>query len=107
MKFTLIHYTEGWDTGACVELSAFPPLGTLVKASNEESFEDIYYVDNILLADGGENYLFVRPYEGYGRMAPLTELDRTTEAVAEGLKEVTKAVDFATDVISGHLICIR
>ena len=104
MKFTLRHYTEGWHTGACVELSTLPPLGTLVKAGGEESFEDIYYVDNILLADGGENYLMVRPFEGYGQRAPLTELDRTTEAITEGLKEVTKAVDFATDVISGNLI---
>lgn len=99
MKFTLIHYTEGWSTGGCVELSALPPLGTLVKANDEESFDDIYYVDNVLFADGGENYLLVRPFEGYGQMAPLTEADRTNEAI----KELTEAVDNLGDNLLGVL----
>lgn len=78
-----------------MELSTLPPLGTLVKSGYDgsEAFDDIYYVDNILLADGGENYLLVRPFEGYGERAPLTEADRATEAVTEAVKELTEAVD--------------
>jgi hypothetical protein len=72
-----------------------PPLGTLVKSNDEsvESYDDIYYVDNIMFTDGGENYLFVRPFEGYGKRAPLTENDRIVEA----LKELTQAVDNLSD----------
>jgi hypothetical protein len=58
-----------------------------------ESYDDIYYVDNIMFTDGGENYLFVRPFEGYGKRAPLTENDRIVEA----LKELTQAVDNLSD----------
>ena len=94
-SFTLIHYTEGWRIGESISLSVVPPLGTLVKSNDEsvESYDDIYYVDNIMFADGGENYLFVRPFEGYGKRAPLTENDRIVEA----LKELTQAVDNLSD----------
>lgn len=96
-SFTLIHYTQGWGLGESISLSAIPPLGTLVKSNDEsvESYDDIYYVDNIMFTDGGENYLFVRPYVGYGRMAPLTESDRLQESV----KELTSAVDNLSDNI--------
>lgn len=99
--FTLIHYTEGWEVGAQVALSAIPLLGTLVKADDEalESYNDIYYVDNVLFADGGENYLFVRPFEGYGQRAPLTENDRLQESI----KELTNAVDNLSDNIMREL----
>lgn len=102
MKFTLIHYTEGWQTGATVDLSTLPPLGSLVKADDDssEDFEDIFYVDNIMLADGGENYLFVRPYVGYGIMAPLTEADRISETIEEAKKEIIKKLDEIDDRVT-------
>lgn len=97
MVFTLIHYTEGWRIGATVTLSTTPAAGTLVKASldSPDDYTDIYYVDNVLFSDGGENYLFVRPWEGYGEMAPLTEIDR----LREGIKEIAEAVDNLNDNI--------
>lgn len=102
MKFTLIHYTEGWHTGATVNLSTLPPLGSLVKANDNssEDFEDIFYVDNIMLADGGDNYLFVRPYVGYGIMAPLTEADRISETIKEAKKEIIKKLDEIDDRVT-------
>lgn len=102
MRFTLIHYTEGWHTGATVNLSTLPPLGSLVKANDNssEDFEDIFYVDNIMLADGGENYLFVRPYVGYGIMAPLTEADRISESIKEAKKEIIKKLDEIDDRVT-------
>ena len=94
-SFTLIHYTQGWHTSSRITLSEIPPLGTLVKAydADIDNYNDIYYVDNIMFTDGGENYLFVRPFEGYGKRAPLTENDRIVEA----LKELTQAVDNLSD----------
>ena len=102
MKFTLIHYTEGWQTGATVDLSTLPPLGSLVKADDDssEDYEDIYYVDNIMLANGGENYLLVRPYVGYGIMAPLTEADRISETIQEAKKEIIKKLDEIDDRVT-------
>lgn len=97
MKFTLIHYTEGWTTGGCVELSTLPPIGTLIKSGAPECYNDIFYVDNILLADGGENYLLVRPFEGYGYRAPLTESDRLAESIREAQKEITQKLDDVQD----------
>lgn len=101
ITFTLIHYTEGWTLGATVALSAVPAVGSLVKSTFDapEDYSDIYYVDNVLWSDGGENYLFVRPYEGYGEMAPMTEIDRLKEAV----EEVTSAIDNLTDNIMSKL----
>ena len=95
MQFTLIHYTDGWRIGATVTLSGTPAAGTLVKATMDspEDYTDIYYIDNVLWGDGGENYLFVRPFEGYGEMAPMTEIDRLREAI----KEVAEAVDNLDD----------
>lgn len=97
ISFTLIHYTEGWHLGATVTLAAVPAAGSLVKSTLDapENYSDIYYVDNVLWSDGGVNYLFVRPFDGYGEMAPLTESDRLREAV----EEVTQAVDNLTDNI--------
>ena len=78
-------------------MSGVPAAGTLVKASFDtpDNYTDIYYIDNVLWGDGGENYLFVRPWEGYGEMAPLTEIDR----LKEGIKEVAEAVDNLNDNI--------
>ena len=100
-RFTLIHYTEGWHTGASVTLSAIPVAGTLVKATSNapESYADIYYIDNILWGDGGENYLFVRPFEGYGEVAPLTESDRLKATMSD----VVEAVDNLTDNVMEKL----
>ena len=84
-----------------MNLSAVPSAGTLVKASNDspEEYADIYYVDNVLFSDGGENYLFVRPWEGYGEVAPLTEIDR----LKEGFKEIVEAVDNLNDNVMERL----
>ncbi len=97
MLFTLIHYTEGWRIGATVTLSGVPAAGTLVKATMDspEDYTDIYYIDNVLWGDGGENYLFVRPFEGYGEVAPLTEIDRLKTSV----DEVVAAIDNLNDNI--------
>lgn len=99
--FTLIHYTEEWRVGATVELDAAPQLGTLVRSTLDKSdkYSDIYYVDNILWGDGGENFLFVRPYNGYGRKAPLTELDRLNMTV----EEMASAIDLLNDNIMEKL----
>lgn len=101
LRFTLIHYTDGWRIGATVELDATPQLGTLVRAphDNQDNYSDIYYVDNILWGDGGENYIFARPYKGYGQKAPLTELDRTGTT----LEEIASAIDLLNDNIMSKL----
>ena len=101
MQFTLIHYTDGWRIGATVTLSGVPVAGTLVKASldSPEDYTDIYYIDNILWGDGGENYLFVRPFEGYGEVAPLTESDRLRAT----MNDVVEAVDNLTDNVMEKL----
>lgn len=101
MRFTLIHYTDGWRIGATVTLSGVPVAGTLVKASldSPEDYTDIYYIDNILWGDGGENYLFVRPFEGYGEVAPLTESDRLKAT----MNDVVEAVDNLTDNVMEKL----
>lgn len=101
MQFTLIHYTDGWRIGATVTLSGVPVAGTLVKASldSPEDYTDIYYIDNILWGDGGENYLFVRPFEGYGEVAPLTESDRLRATI----NDVVEAVDNLTDNVMEKL----
>ncbi|MBR5830961.1 MAG: hypothetical protein IKY63_06840 [Tidjanibacter sp.] len=101
MQFTLIHYTDGWRIGATVTLSGVPVAGTLVKASldSPEDYTDIYYIDNILWGDGGENYLFVRPFEGYGEVAPLTESDRLKATMSD----VVEAVDNLTDNVMEKL----
>lgn len=101
MRFTLIHYTDGWRIGATVTLSGVPVAGTLVKASldSPEDYTDIYYIDNILWGDGGENYLFVRPFEGYGEVAPLTESDRLKATMSD----VVEAVDNLTDNVMEKL----
>lgn len=101
--FTLIHYTEGWHLGATVTLAAVPTAGSLVKSTLDapEDYSDIYYVDNVLWSDGGESYLFVRPYEGYGEMAPLTEADRLRASI----DEVRAAVDNLSDnIMSGSAL---
>jgi hypothetical protein len=101
LRFTLIHYLDGWRLGATVELDAAPQLGTLIKASsdNPDNYSDIYYVDNILWGDGGENYIFVRTYKGYGQRSPLTELDR----ISSTLDEITRAIDILNDNIMSKL----
>jgi hypothetical protein len=78
-----------------------PVAGTLVKASldSPEDYTDIYYIDNILWGDGGENYLFVRPFEGYGEVAPLTESDRLKATMSD----VVEAVDNLTDNVMEKL----
>lgn len=108
MKFTLIHYTEEWRIGATVELDATPQPGTLVKSSldSPENYSDIYYVDNILWGEGGDNYIFARPYNGYGRKAPLTEIDRvdaTLEEIQTAVGDLAMAIDTLNDNIMSKL----
>lgn len=102
LRFKLIHYTSGWSVGPTVELSALPSAGMLVKADGPEAIdlgENIYYVDNVMLGDGGDNYLFVRPYEGYGATTPLTEADRIEAAI----KDLSEAIDNMGDNIISRL----
>lgn len=100
-SFTLIHYTSGWEVGSTITLNGVPTAGTLVKATEDapEDYADIYYIDNVLWGEGGQNYLFVRPYLGYGETAPMTEIDRLKVAI----DEVTAAVDNLTDNVMAKL----
>lgn len=60
----------------------------------------MYYVDNVMYPESGMEreetvYLYVRPYTGYARYAPLTETDRMVEKLVEieaDMKALTDAV---------------
>ena len=93
MKFTLLFFTVHWDTGPVVELNHIPPPGSVVWTAGRRSDEEgaMYYVDNVMypevgLDDGDAVYLYVRPYTGYSRYAPMTETDRLASKLA-GIKE--------------------
>ena len=61
----------------------------------------MYYVDNVMYPERGMDredtvYLYVRPYMGYTRYAPMTEADRIVErltAVGEELARVGEKLD--------------
>ena len=98
MKFTLLFYTDNWETGPVVELNHIPPPGSVVWTAGRRSDEEgaMYYVDNVMypevgLDDGDAVYLYVRPYTGYSRYAPMTETDRLASKLA-GIKESLDAV---------------
>lgn len=90
MKFTLIFYTRDWEVGPTIELCATPSTGNTIWIKERKSDEEatMFYVDNIMYAERGLNdeditYLFVRPYTGYGKFAPMTEADRTTKNIGK------------------------
>ena len=98
MKFTLLFYTDGWESGPTVELSHIPAPGSIVWTGGRRRDEEdsMYYVDNVMYPERGMDredtvYLYVRPYTGYTRYAPMTEADRIVErltAVGEELARV-------------------
>lgn len=80
MKFTLLFYTDGWESGPTVELSHIPSPGSIVWTGGRRRDEEdsMYYVDNVMYPERGMEredvvYLYVRPYTGYTRYAPMTE----------------------------------
>ena len=86
MKFTLLFYTDGWESGQTVELSHIPAPGSIVWTGGRRRDEEdsMYYVDNVMYPERGMDredtvYLYVRPYTGYTRYAPMTEADRIVE----------------------------
>ena len=79
MKFTLLFYTDGWESGPTVELSHIPAPGSIVWTGGRRRDEgdSMYYVDNVMYPERGMDredtvYLYVRPYMGYTRYAPMT-----------------------------------
>ena len=103
MKFTLLFYTDGWESGPTVELSHIPAPGSIVWTGGRRRDEEdsMYYVDNVMYPERGMDredtvYLYVRPYTGYTRYAPMTEADRIVErlaAVGEELARVGEKLD--------------
>ena len=103
MKFTLLFYTDGWESGPTVELSHIPAPGSIVWTGGRRRDEgdSMYYVDNVMYPERGMDredtvYLYVRPYMGYTRYAPMTEADRIVErltAVGEELARVGEKLD--------------
>ena len=88
MKFTLLFYTDGWESGPTVELSHIPAPGSIVWTGGRRRDEEdsMYYVDNVMYPERGMDredtvYLYVRPYTGYTRYAPMTEADRIVDRI--------------------------
>lgn len=95
MKFSLIHYTDGWEAGPTIELDHIPAPGSVVWTKRGKSADDteMCYVDNVMYAEKGIDrddliYLYVRPYTGYSRYAPMTETDRITEKLEKLTEEI-------------------
>lgn len=104
MKFTLLFYTEGWETGRTVELANIPTPGSLVWVAGRRRDEDgyMYYVDNVMYPERGMEreeviYLYVRPYNGYTEYAPKTEADR----LSEKLGEISNGITALSEVVTG------
>lgn len=103
MKFTLLFYTDGWESGPTVELAHVPAPGSIVWTGGRRRDEEdsMYYVDNVMYPERGMEredtvYLYVRPYTGYTRYAPMTEADRIVErlaAVGEELERVGEKLE--------------
>lgn len=103
MKFTLLFYTEGWETGRTIELSHIPMQGSLVWVGGRRRDEEgyMYYVDNVMYPEHGMEredviYLYVRPYNGYTEYAPKTEADR----LAEKLGEINDGISVLSDAVT-------
>lgn len=97
MKFTLLFYTDDWETGPTVELAHVPSPGSVVWIGDRyrKASADMYYVDNVMYPERSlgddEIYLYVRPYTGYTRFAPKTEADRIIEKlnlISDSLKDI-------------------
>ena len=91
-KFTLIHYTDNWETGNTVELSDIPTAGSVIWVSAGHSDEpgNMFYVDNVMYPEAGLTSddaicLFVRPYTGYESFSPKTESDRLAEKLIQSI----------------------
>ena len=63
MKFTLLFYTDGWESGPTVELSHIPAPGSIVWTGGRRRDEgdSMYYVDNVMYPERGMDR------EAYGR----------------------------------------
>ncbi len=87
MKFTLLFYTDGWESGPTVELAHVPAPGSVVwirPRRRDDEDGGMYYVDNVMYPERGMDaedtvYLYVRPYNGYMEYGPKTETDRIAE----------------------------
>lgn len=100
MKFTLLFYTDNWESGPTVELASMPTTGSVVwvRGADRDDEGAMYYVDNIMHAERGIDvedtvYLYVRPYTGYALYAPKTEADRLTERITALEEKLTAACD--------------
>lgn len=113
MKFTLIHYTENWETGNTVELEHIPTAGSVIWVSAGRTDEpgNMFYVDNVMYPETGFTAddsicLFVRPYAGYESFSPKTESDRLAEkliqVVGVGKKTVEKVA--AVEEVVGKVL---
>lgn len=102
MVFTLLFYTDGWESGPSIRLAHIPSPGSVIWTSGRRPGDEgaMYYVDNVMYPESGMEreetvYLYVRPYTGYADYAPLTEADRIVERLAriqEELKALTGTV---------------
>lgn len=108
MKFTLLFYTDGWESGPTVELAHIPAPGSVVWAGGRRRGEDgaMYYVDNVMYPEVGMEredsiYLYVRPYTGYAKYAPMTEADRLAEKLIAVREELTRINGKLDTVIAG------
>lgn len=109
MKFTLLFYTDGWESGPTVELAHIPTPGTIVWAGGRRRGEDgaMYYVDNVMYPEAGLEredvvYLYVRPYTGYAKYAPMTEADRLAEKLIAVREELSKINGKLDTLIAGN-----
>lgn len=108
MKFTLLFYTDNWETGPVVDLAHIPNAGSIIwTAGTGREDSTMYYVDNIMYPERGLDdedtvYLYVRPYTGYSHFAPKTEADRIAERLdvaARKTEETTSALRTLRDDI--------
>lgn len=107
MKFTLIHYTENWETGNTVELSEIPTVGSViwVSAKHRDEPGNMFYVDNVMYPETGFTTddaicLFVRPYAGYESFSPKTESDRLAEKLIQTVNLEKKNLEKSTSIES-------
>lgn len=106
MKFTLLFYTDGWESGPTVELSHVPAPGSVVwigPRRRDDEDGEMYYVDNVMYPERGMDrddtvYLYVRPYNGYMEYGPKTEADRIAERLV-GLQEEVAGLRAGVDML--------
>lgn len=119
MLFTLIRYTEEWESGPTIELPHVPRTGEMILLGDSHrrqlKLDDdgpyFYYVDNVAYAEeklDAEDlaYLFVRRYTGYGTEVPENENDRIIRAVerlGQRVDALHESVDKQTTVIADNV----